>query len=231
MYFQSFPYTLYSLDDRVSIQLITNILTRVKFSDDVKTQYGVYDEYDIKDGETPELVADKFYNNPQLHWVIMLYNEILDGRFDWPLATNNLYRYVQGKYADPNGIHHYEDDDGNIVNGYLTVASASGFGNFANSDAIVNVTNTGTGVITEKVSDSTLYVTVSDGGFKAGDQIRLYSNSSITANITATTATSGTAVTNYIYEDTVNETKRRIKILNPKFVDSIIRDFKRSLET
>ena len=59
MYFKSFPYTYYSLDDTSTVQVVTNITTRVTLSEEVKNNLALFDEYDIKDGETPELIADK----------------------------------------------------------------------------------------------------------------------------------------------------------------------------
>lgn len=229
MYFESFPYTYYSLDNATTIQVITDITNRVQISDEVKSNLGLYDEYDIKDGETPELVADKFYNNPELHWLVLHYNDIIDPRFDWPLDTNNLNRYVSSKYANATAVHHYEDSNGYQINGNVLLQSSYQFGSFEVDDVIVNNTNTGTGVIKTKDSNSYILVTVTNGGFIVGDQIKNATNVNATANITVTTSYAGTPVTNYTYEETVNETKRRIKILKASYVDSVVRDFKKKL--
>jgi hypothetical protein len=66
--------------------------------------------------------------------------------------------------------------------------------------------------------------------FKTGDQITLFSNANVAANITATTAIVGTPVTNLVYEEEVNETKRRIKILKPQYLDAVISEFNSKLE-
>ena len=229
MYFKSFPYTLYSLDDISTVQVVTNITNRVSLSDEVKTNLSLYDEYDIKDGDTPELVADRFYSNPELHWLILHYNEIIDPRFDWPLDTNNLNRQVASKYANVNGIHHYEDANGNYVNGNVYLLSSSDFTEFNIDDVITNITNTGTGFITQKNSSSNVRVTVTTGGFISGDRIRNITNTSSSANITSTVVLSGTPVTYYTYEDSINESKRRIKILKTAYVDALVSDFKKKL--
>jgi hypothetical protein len=229
MYFKSFPYTLYSLDNTTTVQVITDITNRITLSDEVKTNLSLYDEYDVKDGETPELVADRFYNNPELHWLILHYNEIIDPRFDWPLDTNNLNRYVASKYTDVNGIHHYEDANLNYTNGIVILTSNNSFGNFALNDPITNKTNIGSGVITSKTSNSIVFVTVDTGGFISGDQFVLASNTSIIGNISTATTLTGTPVTNLVYEDTVNESKRRIKILKASYVDAVVNDFKKKL--
>lgn len=229
MYFKSFPYTYYSLDNATTVQVVTNLTTRVTLSDEVKNNLGLYDEYDVIDGETPELVADKFYSNPQLHWLVLHYNDIIDPRFDWVMPTNDLNNYTAGKYASVNGIHHYEDANTNYTNGNVLLLSSNAFGNLNVNDAITNNTNIGTGYITVKHSNSNVCVTVTTGGFITGDVIRLATNSSISANVTSTVVLSGTPVTNFEYEDTVNESKRRIKILKASYVDAVVNDFKKKL--
>jgi len=227
MYFKSFPYTYYSLDDASTVQVVTNITSRVTLSDEVKSNLGLYDEYDIKDGETPELVADKFYSNSQLHWLILHYNDIIDPRFDWPLDTNNLTRYINGKYNNPNGVHHYEDANLATINGNVIINANVSYLNVGN--VITNLNGTGIGYVTSKINSSNIFVTVTAGGFVTGDTITDVSNTTSNSTITATNTITGIPVTNYEYEDTVNETKRRIKILKASYVDAVINDFKKKL--
>ena len=230
MYFEKFPLTFYSQDDLNSVQVVTNIMTRAVFSDEVKNNLSIFDEYDIKDGETPETLAYNVYGSTEYHWVILHANDIIDARFDWPLTTYNLSQYVNGKYNDRDAIHHYEDANGLYTNGNLYLSSTVEFGSFIANSVITNNTNSGTAVVTSIVDTSTIIITVSSGGFKTGDQIKLYSNSTINANITSTSSITGTAVTNYDYEDIVNETKRRIKILKPEYLSSIEKDFNSKFE-
>tara|TARA_R110000868_G_scaffold12505_3_gene59738 strand:+ start:1646 stop:2335 length:690 start_codon:yes stop_codon:yes gene_type:complete len=227
MYFQNFPYTYYSLDNTRTVQVVTDITNRAVISDEVKTNLGLYDEYDIKDGETPELVADRFYNNPELHWIVLQYNDIIDPRFDWPLDTNNLTRYVTGKYYSLNGIHHYEDANLAITNGNVIINANVNYLNVGN--VVVNLSGTGTGYVTSKINSSNIFVRVTSGGFITGDVIANVANTVNNSTITATRTISGTPVTNYVYEDGVNESKRRIKILKTSYVDAVVRDFKKKL--
>jgi len=67
-----------------------------------------YIEYDVQEGETPEMLADRMYDSPDLYWVIMMFNELHDINQSWPLTTVALERYITRAYDDPNGIHHYE---------------------------------------------------------------------------------------------------------------------------
>lgn len=116
MYFNNFPYTYYTLDDGATVQIVKNITLRVVLDQIIKTNYGMYYEYDIRDGETPEIVSYKLYNTTNLHWLVLHMNDIVDPRFEWPLSNYDLIQYVEGKYANPSATHHYVNSDGFIVN-------------------------------------------------------------------------------------------------------------------
>lgn len=224
-YFEKFPKIVYTLDEYRTGQIVPDILRRTKFISELTSNFAYFDEYDVKDGETPEIVADLFYNNPTLHWVILQTNEIIDPRFDWPLSTKNLLEYTRGKYANINAIHHYEDSSGNITNGNVSVISSNEFGNVYVGNVLVNNTNTGVGFVISKTNNSTISATVTAGGFQTGDSIYLADNTTITANVTSTSTLSGIPVTNIVYEDIENEKRRRISILKPEIIAEVISDF------
>lgn len=225
MYFEKFPKTVYTLDEYKSGQIVTDIFRRTKFIQSLTENFSFFDEYDVEDGETPEIVADLFYNNPQLHWIILQANEILDPRFEWPLDEYNLFKFTSSKYNSPVAIHHFENSSGNIINGNVRIVSSAEFSNFSVGSVITNNTNIGVGFITAKDNTSAIVVTVSSGGFQTGDVVFLSSNNDIVANITATTTLSGTPVTNFEYESSLNEQKRRIKIIKPELISEIINNF------
>jgi len=129
MFFAKFPYLQYTLDNGKTQQLIPDILRRLKLSDELKNNASFFDQYDIKDGETPEIVAARLYGNPELHWIILLTNDIIDPRFDWPLNYYNLIEYCKGKYGANNiyKLHHYVNRQEYIVNGYRSMNEDSTF--------------------------------------------------------------------------------------------------------
>jgi hypothetical protein len=234
MYFQNFPQTFYTLDNAESLQIIQNILLRGVFNQEIKNNFAVFDEYDVRDLETPEIVAYKFYGSSNLHWVILHANEILDPRFKWPLSQSVLSDYVEAKYENPQGVHHYENNAGKIINGNVqitTTVSANNFSGFNVGDVIVNENNDGNGkaFITSITSANTGIVTVTEGGFSAGDRFKLSSNANVFADITATTSITGTIVTNYIFEELENEKKRRIRVIKPEFVDFVVKEFQEKI--
>ena len=228
MYFQTFPYTFYTLDNYKSAQLIQNILMRVKINDSIKSNLVMFDEYDIIDGDTPEIIAFKFYNNTNLHWLILHMNEILDPRFDFPLDTLKFKSYVSSKYSDINGIDYYEDSNENQINGNVTI-NASSFNNFNVGDVVYNLSSKGIGFITSSLSASSKIITVTEGGFKTSNEVSNNIMGTNSANLTSTTTITGTAVTFLETEDRANEAKRRIRILKPQFVSFVVKEFEQAM--
>ena len=107
MYFENFPVIRYGSTDG-TIKNVTNLLRRVAIRSKLKTNVSFFDTYDVKNGETPEIIADKLYDDPKLHWIIMLLNNVTDRYHDWPMSEQQFNSYLNEKYSNPDGIHHYE---------------------------------------------------------------------------------------------------------------------------
>ena len=226
-YFQTLPLTYYTLDEYKTRKIIPNIFVRSKFLSNVITNNSLFDLYNIKDGDTPEITANKFYGDPGLYWIILQSNDILDPRFGWPLDQFNLKKFTEGKYTNINAPHHYEDSGGNVVNATIVIAGSAGntFLNFANDTVITNNTNVGTGLITSKTNSGAITILTTNGGFISGDQIISVANTSATATISSIAITSGTPVTNLIFEDLENEKRRSIKVLKRSLIPEITSEF------
>ena len=108
MYFKNIPIIVYDSVGDGEFKDVTNLLRRVAVRTKVKTNTLLYDTYDVKEGETPEMIANKLYGDPELHWVILLINDITDRYHQWPMTTPQFQAYVQDKYANPDATHHYE---------------------------------------------------------------------------------------------------------------------------
>lgn len=117
MYFRAFPAIHYSLDGGKTTFQVTDIFRRVRSFDSNLQTSTFYEEYDILEGETPEIVADKFYNESYYHWVVLLTNNIQDPRFDWPLGNQELVAYIKRKYDIENvdATKHFVNSDGDVV--------------------------------------------------------------------------------------------------------------------
>ena len=162
-YFERFPLYAYDIQDTQNQTLITDILRRVNLKGNVAANTLVFDQYNVQDGDQPDIVARKYYGDSELHWLIVTVNNITS-RYDWPLDQVALSDFVNDKYSNPDGIHHYE----------------------------INATS----------GDTTKKLTVSSD-------------------------TSGALpVTNYEHEQTVNDNKRRIRMLDRSYVSKFTDEFR-----
>ena len=108
MYFDLFPTIEYKNVGLTTTKTVTNILKRAAIRSAIKENRVIFTQYIIKGNETPESLAFDLYDDAELHWVILLSNDIYDRYHQWPMNINQFLSYVGDKYSNPNGVHHYE---------------------------------------------------------------------------------------------------------------------------
>jgi hypothetical protein len=108
MYFKNFPTIPYDATGTGEFKSVKNLLRRVGIRAKVKSNTMIYDTYDVKNGETPESIAFKLYDDSELHWVVMLINNITDRFHDWPMTEAQFLQFIKDKYTNVDAIHHYE---------------------------------------------------------------------------------------------------------------------------
>ena len=108
MYFNDFPTIEYDCTGNGTFTTIQDITTRVKVRKWIRSKGAIFSKYNVTDGETPEMVADTVYGSAEDHWIVLLFNEITNTYYGWPLSRHNFELFVENKYTNPNGIHHYE---------------------------------------------------------------------------------------------------------------------------
>ena len=88
--------------------LFRSVTANVRFRTYVLQNVSLYEYYDIREGDTPEIISEKVYGTPLYHWTIMIANQKYDYAVDYPLTAAELAEFVTYKYGDfVNGIHHY----------------------------------------------------------------------------------------------------------------------------
>ena len=109
-YFSYFSPLLYDPKGNGNAKLVTNILSRIRIRVNMKKEIVMLDAYDIKENETPEIIADRHHGSPYYHWIVMILNDVSDVYHDWPKPTRQLQKYVQTKYTEAqlSEVHHYE---------------------------------------------------------------------------------------------------------------------------
>ena len=108
MYFNAIPKIQYDSMNTGNPKIVTNLLRRVAVRAKVRTNTLLFDTYDVIEGETPEIIAHKLYDDPELHWIVLLVNDVTDRYHQWPMNYSQFYQYIADKYDNIDGVHHYE---------------------------------------------------------------------------------------------------------------------------
>jgi len=109
-YFSRFPMMAYDVVGNDNYKLLPNILRRVKLRQGIRSGSFLFDNYDVTDGERPEDIAFKLYGDAELHWVVLMTNNITDRYYQWPLSAVQFHEHLTDKYGAGNedAVHHYE---------------------------------------------------------------------------------------------------------------------------
>lgn len=161
-YFKKFPIITYDIEKNSQSEFVTNIFKRVKFLESAKNNASVIFEYTVKDSDKPEIIADKIYGSVEYFWIILLLNDIINPFDDWVKNSKELENYILKKYGNFDGIHHYEDAFGCVVN---------------------------------------------------------------------STEIGARPISNYEHENKINESKRKIKLLDPRYLSQAEEDFKAKISS
>ena len=107
MYFHNFPEIAYDPTGSGNYNTIQDITTRIKVREWIINNGALFSKYIVSNGDTPEIVAFKEYGSTDYHWVVLLFNQIINNYYGWPLSRRNFDAFVNEKYTNPNGIHSY----------------------------------------------------------------------------------------------------------------------------
>ena len=90
--------------------------------DDIFNDVTSFTKYSVVGDERPDQVADTFYNDSGLDWVILTTNNIVHVRDEWPMGSQDFLTYLNAKYTSEelSNIHHYEtkiirDSNGRLI--------------------------------------------------------------------------------------------------------------------
>ena len=95
----------------------------MKLVDEVYNEVTNFDRYIIPDGVRPDQVVLEYYKDEQLDYVILITNNIINLRDEWPLGGEDFYNFIYRKYGQNNiqNIHHYETTELKDTNDKLVV--------------------------------------------------------------------------------------------------------------
>ena len=126
-YFRQLPDLNYPslANDRNSVydyQVVKNLFKRAVMRDDIFNDVTSFTKYSVVGDERPDQVANTFYNDSGLDWVILTTNNIVHVRDEWPMGNQDFLTYLNAKYTSEelSNIHHYEtktirDSNGRLI--------------------------------------------------------------------------------------------------------------------
>lgn len=237
-YFGKFPSINYDFPDGVTRQ-IKNLSIRPGVVKEVLANHFNLQPYYVKEGETPDTIAYDHYGKPELHWVVMLTNEIINLYTDWPKTPSQFDSYMREKYGKQ------KTSLGTVVD--LTEIELQRFVEFAGAPANkfqswihIDSDRNNNAVDSEgMLDDSEAYIKLIPHSLEWTpiDEINqeelqpVLINQETYANpITAfgnTYTFNGTVVpiSIYQYEFELNESKRAINILRPSILNQLLSEF------
>ena len=211
-YFNYFPKTFYTSNNKATgIDTVTNLIARFGFEQKLKENSTVFYEYNIQDGDTPEIIADKYYGDVERHWIVLLFNDIIDPQFDWPLQYNTLIEYIDQKYT-ANGAANTPSQSGlvwsqsvNNVKAYYKIVTRT-----SSTNSLIEKIQVDANTYANVIASTTTYT--------------LDDDTTVTETITKE------AQTYYTYEIEENEKKRSINLLKKEFVPEVEKEFRRIIK-
>ena len=173
MYFSLFPTIFYDAVGNGDPKIVTHLLKRVALHSKASESVALFDTYDVRNGETPEMIAHKYYDDAEYHWVILLVNNITDRYHQWPMNTRQFLAHLAERYDNVDAVHHYEI---NQVSGDTSVK--------------INIGITNIDIDGNTIADATL-------------------------------------ITNREYEEEKQDVLRKIRLLDPEYLEQFVEEFER----
>lgn len=89
---------------------VKNLFKRGKIREDFFESTVTFYQYTVNGDDRPDNVAKEVYDNINLDWIVLLSNNILNIRDEWPMSQFDFQRYLDNKYdtVQLSQIHHYE---------------------------------------------------------------------------------------------------------------------------
>jgi hypothetical protein len=242
-YLEYFPRIYYDAERKKlsNYQIVTDITFRLGIIKNVLSNISAFYYYTVQDGETPEIVAEKFYGSAEAHWIVLYANEIYDPQYDWPLSFRSFKNYLVNKYRNQaavalsisntaitdtqilswsqdttsaNSVHHYEKQIiryNRTDDVYLTM------------NLEVNGTNVTSNTAVTAPYD--FYTTANTYDPRALEFTGSYETYNINGKTIEETI-KGAFITYYDYELEENEKKRNIIIIKKEYYPQLMEEFK-----
>lgn len=157
-FFSKYPKTI------INNKLVTDIISRAFVRDKYSSKLSIYYPYDLQEGDTPEIIASKYYGDPERHWIVMLANDIVDPFFDFAMDYQIFNDYIDEKYelaansinqwARSNWRADWTNDEFVVIDGQVFSEKNEAVVTYSSDGAIEYIYNANTGITYSVVEGS-----------------------------------------------------------------------------
>jgi len=110
-YFTYFPTVEHDLTNIGQKVTLTNVLRRFVVRSDLIDRTDIFYDYNIQDGDRPDTIAEKYYGDADVAWLVLHFNQINDPYFEWPLFNEDFTNFIRSKYGSvanaQSQVHEY----------------------------------------------------------------------------------------------------------------------------
>lgn len=251
-FFSKFPQIVVSnitVGKKKKTVMMTDLIRRVAVGEKFRNLSSFLTPYLVRDGDTPEIVASQLYGNPEYHWVILLVNEIIDPRTEWVMSQRDMLNMIYDKYDIAVNVADTYDVDvgdemtssrgGRFIVGRttfftspsgqraFTLHSQRGATTLIPGDTLVNITKSVTDIPIIQVIGAENNLHHFESG--SGAILATYEGA-LAGDIPEFVDPGMKLVTNFEYENALNDRKRQIKVLDPAYLGRFVTDFEREID-
>lgn len=194
--------------------LVTNLLTRSYFLPSLLKNVVLFYDYDIREGDTPENIAYRYYNNVYRYWMILYSNNIIDPQSQWPLSGDVLLKNIYIKYRQ---------DTANSLNvnvSSVTVAQTMTY----TANTVHHYEKHITLYDSESLQKSIVVTNIDQDSYEKEETL-MYKNS-LPDGTEVTKEIQKKAISIYENEINQNESKRKIQLLKDSYAQDAEKKFK-----
>ena len=173
---------------------VKNLFKKGTIRKDIIENLVFFERYKIKGNDRPDNVASEFYGDSNLDWIVLLSNNIINIQTEWPLTQDSFDRYLFDKYGIPTDTE--LDTYNRIYNGIHHYETTE----------VKNSSN----------------VTILKAGLEVESDFSLTYYDDITETILEVNPV--VEITNYEYEEKLEDDKRNILLLKPRYLNVVIDD-------
>ena len=217
---------------------VKNLFKKGKIREDIFQNLSFFEKYKIIGNDRPDNVAFEIYGDSKLDWVVLLSNNILNIQTEWPLPQTDFDRFLLDKYGTmEEKVKYYKtryeisNVDENSIPGGEEIAYQVLYDGIHHYE-------------TEEVKNSQ-GVTIVPAGLEVPEKIKDERQGSPTYNQLVpyfvsyydffieqqiTTGNIATPVTNYEYEEKIEDNKRNIYLLKSTYLGIVLNDMSEIME-